>query len=149
MRVAEMVMRLVPHPGHFTTTLRAVKLWAKRRGIYSNVLGFLGGVNWAILVAFVCQRYPHAAPARLLVVFFRLFAQWSWSSGTRWCTLCALAAPPCKALRPPCPWGPFRPWPRPCPWGLWALAGCCRQRWAFWQGCCCAPPPMNRKGDFL
>ena len=73
----------------------------------------------------------------------------SWSSGTRWCTLCALAAPPCKALRPLCPWGPFRPWLRPCPLGLWALAGCCRQRWAFWQGCCCAPPPMNRKGDFF
>ena len=24
-------------------------------------------------------------------------------------TLCALAALLCKALRPPCPWGPFRP----------------------------------------
>ncbi len=31
-RVAEMVMRLVPSLPAFTTTLRAVKLWAKRRG---------------------------------------------------------------------------------------------------------------------
>lgn len=58
----------------------------------------------------------------------------------------------CSAKRcgRPAPGAPFGPSPRPCPWGLWALAGCCRQRWAFWQGCCCAPPPlMNRKGDFL
>lgn len=31
-RVAETVVRLVPDPATFTLTLRAVKLWAKRRG---------------------------------------------------------------------------------------------------------------------
>ncbi len=46
--------------------LSAVKEWARYCGIYSNVLGFLGGINWAILVAFVCQRYPRAPPAALL-----------------------------------------------------------------------------------
>jgi poly(A) polymerase len=75
-RVASAILQLVPNVAHFRTTLRCVKLWAKKRGIYSNTLGFLGGVAWALLTARVCQFYPNACPATLLARFFMVYTQW-------------------------------------------------------------------------
>ncbi|MFH4973701.1 hypothetical protein AB6A40_000410 [Gnathostoma spinigerum] len=77
-RVADEILRLVPNVENFTYTLRAVKLWARNHGVYSNVVGFLGGVSWAILVARTCQLYPNAAPAKLLQKFFLVFTKWEW-----------------------------------------------------------------------
>jgi poly(A) polymerase len=77
-RVAERLLQLVPNFESFCTALRAIKHWARRRGIYANVLGFLGGVNFAILVAFVCQVYVNACPATLVMKFFKLYCQWEW-----------------------------------------------------------------------
>ena len=77
-RVAEWICRLVPNFPSFCTTLRFIKHWARQRGLYSNVLGFLGGVNYAILVAFVCQRYPNACPGTCVRKFFQMYTQWRW-----------------------------------------------------------------------
>ena len=77
-RVAEKVLQLVPNVPTFCTALRAIKHWAKIRGLYSNVLGFLGGVNFAILVAFVCQRYVNANAATIVRKLFMIFSQWRW-----------------------------------------------------------------------
>lgn len=46
------------------------------RGIYSNVLGFPGGVAWAMLTARICQLYPTAAPATVVGKFFPIYYQW-------------------------------------------------------------------------
>ena len=47
-------------------------------GIYSNALGYLGGVSWAMLVARTCQLYPNAVAATLVHKFFLVFSQWKW-----------------------------------------------------------------------
>ncbi|MGH0160037.1 UNVERIFIED_CONTAM: hypothetical protein FKN15_001894 [Acipenser sinensis] len=77
-RVTDEILHLVPNKENFRLTLRAIKLWAKRRGIYSNMLGFLGGVSWAMLVARTCQLYPNAVAATLVHKFFLVFSKWEW-----------------------------------------------------------------------
>jgi len=84
-RVTDSVLASVPSIEAFRTTLRCIKKWAKVRGIYSNVLGYLGGVSWAILTARICQLYPNAAPATLVSRFFRVYEQWQWPAPVMLC----------------------------------------------------------------
>ncbi len=56
-----------------------IKLWAKNRGIYSNVMGYLGGVAWAILVAKICMVCPYQSPNKLLYYFFKYYSEWEWN----------------------------------------------------------------------
>jgi len=79
-RVTDMIRMLMPPESEdaFCTALIFIRLWAKKRAVYSNVHGYLGGISWALLVAQVCQLYPHAAPATLIEKFFALYQQWRW-----------------------------------------------------------------------
>ncbi len=51
-------------------------LYCTGRGVYSNALGYLGGVSWAMLVARTCQLYPNAAASTVVQKFFFVFAKW-------------------------------------------------------------------------
>ncbi|XP_027232962.1 poly(A) polymerase type 3 isoform X2 [Penaeus vannamei] len=77
-RVTDEILRQVPNRESFRLALRAIKLWAKRHGVYSNVLGYLGGVSWAMLVARTCQLYPNATASTLVEKFFLVFSKWTW-----------------------------------------------------------------------
>lgn len=77
-RVTDEILRLVPDVPSFRLVLRGIKLWGKRRAIYSNIMGFLGGVAWAMLVARVCQLYPNATASVILAKFFHIMCHWSW-----------------------------------------------------------------------
>jgi len=77
-RVAQGLLNLVPNTEAFIEALRVIKYWAKCRGIYSNVMGYLGGVSWAILVARVCQLFPNQCAGSIVVRFFRFYNIWQF-----------------------------------------------------------------------
>ncbi|KAJ3229317.1 polynucleotide adenylyltransferase [Chytriomyces hyalinus] len=77
-RVTEQILDLIPNRATFQTALRFVKLWAKRRGVYSNLMGFFGGVAWAISVARVCQVYPDDSPELIVCKYFTFMQFWNW-----------------------------------------------------------------------
>ena len=76
-RVTDDILRLVPDVDAFRTALRCIKVWAKSRAIYSNVMGFFGGVAWAIVVARVCQMFPNATSSTIVHKFFKIMKDWS------------------------------------------------------------------------
>lgn len=77
-RVTDEILDLVPQQKTFRTALRGIKLWAQRRAIYANVMGFPGGVAWAMMVARVCQLYPRATGSVVIGKFFRILRKWKW-----------------------------------------------------------------------
>lgn len=72
------ILHVVPNIEKFQSLLRCLKLWAKRRGVYGNLLGYLGGVHMTVLAAYVFQRHPDATLNSLIMNFFQTFAFWPW-----------------------------------------------------------------------
>jgi len=50
-----------------------------------QVTGFLGGINWALLVALICQLFPNAVPNMLVSRFFRVYTKWRWPNPVMLC----------------------------------------------------------------
>ncbi|KAJ7065706.1 polymerase [Mycena amicta] len=77
-RLTDELLRLVPNVQVFRDALRCIKLWAQRKAIYSNKIGYLGGVAWAMLVARICQLYPVAVAGAIVSRFFTVMSKWQW-----------------------------------------------------------------------
>jgi poly(A) polymerase len=65
----------------FKLLLRAVRGWAKARGIYGNSWGFLGGFSWSLVCAYSCIDYrgKDLTIESLLAHFFDLLSRYDWS----------------------------------------------------------------------
>lgn len=63
---------------NFRNGVRLVKFWAKKRGLYGNLIGYLGGVHWLVLFARVCKSNPHEPLIGLLSIFFDTYCSWGW-----------------------------------------------------------------------
>ena len=82
-RVTRRILDLVPQTKVFRMALRAVKLWAKQRALYGNIVGYPGGVAYAMMVARICQLYPRAAAPNIILKFFFLMRKWNWPNPVR------------------------------------------------------------------
>ncbi|CAG9460783.1 unnamed protein product [Pedinophyceae sp. YPF-701] len=77
------ILSLAPDAEAFKTALKYLKLWCEQRGIYGNKMGYLGGINLAIMTAYVCQLYPKAAASHIVSRFFFIYSQWQWTTPVR------------------------------------------------------------------
>lgn len=72
------IQKCVPHFGNFRNFLRIIKLWAKRRCIYSAMLGYLTGISCAVLVAKIHQENPDLEVVDLVYRFFEVYSKSDW-----------------------------------------------------------------------
>ncbi len=78
-RVTDRIVQLVPNRAEFSLALRYLKAWGKRRGVYGNAAGYLGGINFAIMTCYVAMLFPNQCGAVLVQRFFAVLNAWNWS----------------------------------------------------------------------
>ena len=64
---------------NFRIAVKVLKLWAMRRGIYSNILGYLGGMSLAIQAAKISQMFPNYGPTKQIERFFFIYQFFPWN----------------------------------------------------------------------
>lgn len=62
----------------FKITLKAIKMWAKNRGVYLQMFSYLGGIGYTILLSKIIELYPNYSPLKLLGRFFFIYSRWRW-----------------------------------------------------------------------
>uniref|UniRef100_A0A1I8BT58 polynucleotide adenylyltransferase n=1 Tax=Meloidogyne hapla TaxID=6305 RepID=A0A1I8BT58_MELHA len=63
----------------FVDLMRAVKLWAKRKQIYSNVFGYLSGTILTIMTAKINLKFNNSGGLIFLFKqFFKVYSEWQW-----------------------------------------------------------------------
>lgn len=82
------IRRTVPDYAAFRTAYLLVKLWAKKRGIYSAKFGYLGGIHISIMLLRVCKMMSYTSKGQtssmsattILTTFFSHYAGFDWQA---------------------------------------------------------------------
>lgn len=77
-RVTDKLLSMIPNYDAYHLTLKFIKVWGQKRGVYSNISGYFGGINWAICLTYTSLLYPTACAARLLFRFFHTLMIFPW-----------------------------------------------------------------------
>lgn len=77
-RHTEYILKHVKAPQVLGEALRRVRQWAKARELYGSKFGFLGGVSWSLMTAFIAHFETSAES--IVRMFFRMFSKWAWDS---------------------------------------------------------------------
>ncbi|OKL62734.1 hypothetical protein UA08_01134 [Talaromyces atroroseus] len=72
----------ITHLASFRLAYRAIKTWAKDRGIYSSKFGYLGDMHITLLLARVCKTSFHegyaTSASEILQAYFKHYANFDW-----------------------------------------------------------------------
>uniref|UniRef100_A0A914MZ76 polynucleotide adenylyltransferase n=1 Tax=Meloidogyne incognita TaxID=6306 RepID=A0A914MZ76_MELIC len=60
----------------FSDLMRVVKYWAKQKGLYSNVFGYLSGTALILMTTKICLIYQSASLTFLVQRFFQIYSLW-------------------------------------------------------------------------
>lgn len=78
------LLATIPHLSTYKTTYRLLKLWAKRRGLYSSRFGLLGGIHLTYLLSRVskllAKQKPDFTVCELLSAFFTEYSTFDWAN---------------------------------------------------------------------
>ena len=78
-RTSLYLRRNISKYSNFQAALKAIKMWARNKGIYSQNYSYLGGAAFSIMLAKICQLYPNYSALQLLDRFFFIYANWVWT----------------------------------------------------------------------
>ncbi|KAL3094635.1 hypothetical protein niasHT_023949 [Heterodera trifolii] len=79
-RSGKFQLSLVKDRETFSQFLKAIKLWAKNRLIYSGLFGYFNGATLSVMATKICALFPYAPLAYLLYQFFTIYSNWNWAS---------------------------------------------------------------------
>lgn len=79
LRTCNYLKKNIKNYRNYQVVLKVIKMWAKNKGIYSQIYGYLGGAALSIMLTKICQLYPNYSPLQLLDRFFFIYANWVWT----------------------------------------------------------------------
>ncbi|KAF9869229.1 endonuclease/Exonuclease/phosphatase [Colletotrichum karsti] len=76
--------RSIPDLAQFRISYRAIKTWARARGIYAARFGYLGGIHLSVMLVRICKMLLHeggtASTADIIATFFNHYAHFDWKN---------------------------------------------------------------------